>query len=427
MASANSSGGGLGPNRPGAGSRHDAADAADDSTRSSPDRAGLRGRLTRRRLVSATVVAVVLVAAGVAVKIALPWWSDRNLAPAQERIAAGTDHTCAIARDGSVRCWGENSSGQLGDGTTNSTSTPVAASGLRQVAALTAGGAHTCALTQAGAVWCWGANGTGQLGNGTTMDSAVPVRVSGLTSEALAISTSETHTCALLSDRSVECWGDNGSGQLGTGDTKSSNVPVAVKDLPAHSTAVATGTGFSCVGFTGRTVRCWGDNSDGQLGVGDLSPRMRWEPVVGLPRAKIIAAGDASACAVTDEGQVFCWGSNAAGQLGTTTQAQAAAAPLAVPGISGSFVTVAAGATETCAATTSGQATCWGGEVGESVDPSDARVVTGVNGIQDLAVGGHHVCATTSGHVYCWGRNDRGQLGNGGGGSGGLPVAVTGF
>lgn len=386
-------------------------------------------RKRRRGLLGLGVGLAVLIAVAIPTgAVLVPWWSDGQSAPARHTLAAGKAHTCAIVEDGAVKCWGDNGSGQLGDGTTGSSDVPVSVAGVTGAVSLAAGGDHTCSLSATGAVHCWGSNGAGQLGDGSTEDRATPVAVEGLGSGVLAVATGESHSCALLGDRSVRCWGDNGSGQLGTGDTSPSAVPVAVRDLPPRSTGVAVGSGYTCVVFTGRTVRCWGDNSDGQLGVGDLAPRLRWEPVIGLPRSSFVAAGDSHACVVTQEGIVTCWGSNWAGQLGTTLAATHAAAPLAVPGLAGRFVAVSAGYDRSCAITDAGGVACWGGQVVDpATDPSVALPVLSLTGVRDVAVGGFHTCAAADEQVWCWGSDDRGQLGTGGTPAGAEPVLVAGL
>jgi alpha-tubulin suppressor-like RCC1 family protein len=155
--------------------------------------------------------------------------SVSGLASGVAAITAGQYHTCALTTAGGVQCWGDNTSGQLGDNSTTGSRVPVAVSGLASgVAAIAAGQLHTCALTTAGGVQCWGDNGFGQLGDNSTTGSRVPVAVSGLASGVTAVTAMATSTCALTSAGAAQCWGDNTSGQLGDGNAVESNVPVAV-------------------------------------------------------------------------------------------------------------------------------------------------------------------------------------------------------
>lgn len=205
---------------------------------------------------------------------------------------------------GGVRCWGSNDSGQLGDGTTADTSTPVDVSGLgNSVRAIAAGGAHTCALMAEGGVKCWGANSAGQLGSGIDSNSSVPVDVSGLEGGVTALAAGGAHTCAVGSGGGVKCWGSNAYAQLGTGTTTDARIPMGVSDLDGWVSAVVAGDLHSCALMTDGGVKCWGYAGSGGLGVGVPAD------VPGLTSGvRAISASYAQTCALTIGGAVKCWG-----------------------------------------------------------------------------------------------------------------------
>ena len=278
-------------------------------------------------------------------------------------IAAGSAHTCALI-GGGVRCWGLNLSGQLGDGNgpyagslsygarCSSTATyycqlaPVDVIGLGSgVVDLAAGSSHTCAVTAAGGVKCWGMNDRGQLGtggngikcarDGEDVDADVcqgseqcgrwgyeschaePVDVLGLGSGVQSIVAGYSHSCALMMDGAVKCWGANGSGQLGDGTQVDRLTPVGVSGLGQGVKALVAGSGFTCALTTGGGVKCWGGNSGGQLGDGTFVDRLTPVTVVGMESGVTeIAAGSSHVVALTANGAVKCWGGNDSGQLG---------------------------------------------------------------------------------------------------------------
>ena len=236
-------------------------------------------------------------------------------------ISAGNAQTCALQAGGGVECWGDNFAGQLGNGTTTGSLVPVAVSGLSSgVSAISAGSNYTCALTSAGGVECWGDNTYGQLGNGTTTDSSVPVAVSGLSSAASAISAGGNHTCALTTAEGVQCWGSNSSGQLGDGTTTNRYVPVAVSGLSNGVSAVSVGQNHTCALTSDGGVECWGSNSSGQLGNGTATDSSVPVAVSGLSSGvSAIATGGDNTCALPSTGGVECWGYNFYGELGNGT------------------------------------------------------------------------------------------------------------
>jgi alpha-tubulin suppressor-like RCC1 family protein len=235
-----------------------------------------------------------------------------GLASGVVAISAGGGHACAAMSGGGVKCWGINDFGQLGDGSTTERDTPVDVSGLgSSVVAIAAGGYHTCALTDAGGVTCWGSDGR-------TTGPHPPLDVSGLTSGVAMVSAGESHTCALTSAGGVKCWGDNFVGQLGDGtETGRYSAPVNVSGLTGDVAGVSAGYEHTCAFTTAGRVKCWGRNSQSQLGDGTRKKRHTPVNVAGPTRGvAAVAGGGAHTCALTTSGGVKCWGGNGYGQLG---------------------------------------------------------------------------------------------------------------
>ena len=206
------------------------------------------------------------------------------------QIAAGFEHTCALLYAGTVRCWGNNNDGQLGDGSTSDSKTAVDVSGLGGVVQIAVADSATCALRSAGDVWCWGADDVGELGDGksgTSNDSDVPVQVTGLPSSAVAIAAADSTICAVLVGGQVDCWGDNTAGQLGTGSVgtpANSDVPVASTFTSDGSIGVSAGFGGTICGLdTSQVARCWGYGGNGELGDGATSDSGTPVVVKGIP------------------------------------------------------------------------------------------------------------------------------------------------
>jgi alpha-tubulin suppressor-like RCC1 family protein len=350
-----------------------------------------------------------------------------------EAIAAGGYHTCALTDAGGVKCWGGNAYGQLGDGSAIQRNVPVDVVGFASgVTAITTGGPYSCALTTVGAVKCWGRNYAGQLGDGTDVPRDIPVDVVGFTSEVQAIAAGGHHTCALTEARDVKCWGSNGSGQVGDGTTVTRRTPVDVVGLPSAVQAIATGGHHTCVITEADGVKCWGGNESGELGNETTRNSNTPVDVLGLTSgAKALATGGYHSCVLTETGRVKCWGNNSHGQLGNGLRTNSTV-PLNVDGLMSGVIAIAAGVgsvrgletfagAHTCVLTTAGGVRCWGnndvGQLGEgrAVDRDTPVDVVGLTrGIKGIAVGAHHSCAlTTTGTVKCWGDNSQGQLGNG--------------
>ncbi|MCB0099247.1 MAG: hypothetical protein KDE46_26120, partial [Caldilineaceae bacterium] len=355
-------------------------------------------------------------------------------------IAAGAMHTCAIITGDTVECWGANSDGQIGNGSTTDILRPSFVLGVANHAtAIAAGDYHTCAVMFLGKVKCWGANYNGQLGNGFYLQENWPVDVAGLSDEIVALATGQSHTCALTAQGGMTCWGWNWSGQLGIGETAgdTQSTPVDVIGLDSEITAISAQNNQTCALTTDGVAKCWGLNGFGQVGNGTTDIQYTPINVIGVRAAvQMIDVGDGHVCVVTMEARVQCWGWNSAGQLGDGTL-EKRYRPLDVQGLDSSNVLfVKAGHDgHTCALIKDGSVQCWGwngnGQLGlgnyeASAVPVPVNELN--NNIIDLAVGDGHTCAlSSSGVVQCWGRNDHGQVGDGTKTQRNSPVTVNGL
>ena len=224
------------------------------------------------------------------------------------QIAAGNGHTVALKEDGTVWAWGDNSDGQLGDGTGQSRYVPMQVAGLTNVIAVAAGGWHTVALKADGTVWTWGSNRWGQLGDGGAVDTRyVPEQIAGLTN-VMAVAAGGDHTVALKADGTVWAWGSNGWGQMGNGSVGDKHLPMQITGL-ANIAAVAAGSGHTVVLKEDGTVWACGNNDWGQLGGGDTT-LSRYTPVQasGVDNVKAVAAGGLYTVGLKVDGTVWSWG-----------------------------------------------------------------------------------------------------------------------
>jgi Regulator of chromosome condensation (RCC1) repeat len=266
-------------------------------------------------------------------------------------IAAGGDtdfgptHGCALLGDGTVACWGGNHSGELGDGTTTDSASPIVVAGIMGATGVAAGSGHSCALVANGNIACWGDNSFGQLGNGTLTNSTTPVNVSGITG-ATAVSAGGAHTCALLAGGTVSCWGENGDG------TNVTEVPTSVPGL-SDITSISAGTENICTLRRDGTVACW-TASDAN----DFAVTTTPTDAAGVANVLAISTGSTFACAVLSGQTVSCWGDNGSGQAGDGTVG-GIASPSAVQGLAG-VRAASAGVAYACALLGSGEVDCWG-------------------------------------------------------------------
>ena len=339
------------------------------------------------------------------------------------KVSVGGDHTCALLVGHSVRCWGLNSGNQLGDGTSGGTilsvqDTPVAVAGLADATDLASGYGFSCAIRSTATVVCWGDGSSGAMGNGgQSTDLHSLVTVPGLTG-AVSLVAENGAICAVLASGPVSCWGSSPQGQLvavGSGPTVLSPTVRTGVTSPLY---LGLGDDHACAILSDHTVSCWGANASGQLAQAASGPQSTPAAVPSLAGASAVEASGYSTCAVVG-GAVFCWGGNGYGQLGTgSTDTNNHVSPAVVPGLTG-IVGLSGRADAYCALTTGGRVWCWGaksntvpdgsGDIALSSTPLDM----GLSGIASINGAGNSACAvTTTGAVKCWGTNEYGQLGN---------------
>jgi alpha-tubulin suppressor-like RCC1 family protein len=351
-------------------------------------------------------------------------------------VAGGYDHNCAILKDGSVWCWGFNQVGEVGDGTTGNRSQPVKVALPSQATAISARGvylgganysAHTCVILSDQSVWCWGSNANGELGQGDTVVHSNPVQVKGLAS-ITRISVGGAHTCAVNANNDLYCWGRNFYGQVGTGSA-GAPVPMPQPILSGVTAKVALGGNSSCIIKTDKNLYCWGWNYNGQLGNGTLTDAHAPGPaVLGLSGVIEVAGGAASTCA-RDLSKVYCWGRNSGGELGLGNLTQQTT-PQPVDILTNVLQLAACNHQ---GAITAGGVYMWGpdgdGQLGDGMNTSivsTPEVVAALSNITMLGLSDRSSCGLTAAHqVYCWGYNAYGQLGIGTFVSSAVPVAVA--
>ncbi len=297
----------------------------------------------------------VLVAAVFALSLAVSTQaeSSNNAPSGAKAVSAGGTHTCAIRDDGTLACWGDDSSGQL-DGIPDGT-----------FQAVSAGGTHTCAIRDDGTLACWGDDSSGQL-------DGIP------DGTFQAVSAGGTHTCAIRDDGTLACWGDDSSGQL-------DGIPDGTFQ------AVSAGGTHTCAIRTSEHLACWGGDSDGQVSDAPTGYYHHWwHHHHHLPEYQAVSAGGTHTCAIRDDGTLACWGDDSSGQLD------------GIP--DGTFQAVSAGGTHTCAIRDDGTLACWGDDSSGQLD----GIPDGT--FQAVSAGGTHTCAIRDdGTLACWNSNDYGQ------------------
>jgi alpha-tubulin suppressor-like RCC1 family protein len=332
-------------------------------------------------------------------------------------ISAGLWSTCALLSDGTVRCWGYNEYGQLGNGTHTESIMPVPVEGVSNAIALSASaGYHVCVVLADRTARCWGTDYDGALGDGSEIDSTTIKRVSGL-SGVTSISTGGNAGCATLLDQTVHCWGGLPGGVAATSPL---TIPLG------GVTQVQVGSGIICALLADGTVRCWGDNSSGEIGDGtygdSMHPVTTPTEVKGLGQVVALSAGYSFVCAVLADRTAACWGQNLKGQLGNGTVTvgppSGIATPVSVSGLT-NVVEISASNAYACALLGDGTVFCWGdnqdGTLGNGTtsDSPTPVAVAGLTDIVGISAGAEHACALgADGTIWCWGLNSEGELGS---------------
>ncbi len=356
-----------------------------------------------------------------------------GLGGAASFVAVGTSHSCAIV-SGQVKCWGLGTTGQLGQGANSSSLVPVTVSGITTATFVAASNSYTCAVLADTTVRCWGSNTDGQLGNNSTTNSNVPVVVSGL-SNATKLALSYTASCALLSTGGINCWGEGSSGELGNGSLSQSNVPVTVSGI-ATATGLTAGGGYPakfCALLSDQTAKCWGSNSRAGLGVGHVRDISLPEAVIGLSGATSIAMGTFSTCALLTDQRVKCWGSSEYGH--GNGNGSNISNPVAVPNLS-SVTNLNTNYYRTCAIKEDQSVHCWGPSDGPYglLGSATSQILTtpthfaALSTVTNMSQSTFHSCAILADKtIRCWGAGSSGQLGNGSSTLSNTPVTVSGI
>lgn len=372
-------------------------------------------------------------------------------------FAVGLSHVCTVLADGSLKCWGDNSHGQLGGVASPNPSAMPANINLgagRTAKAVTAGDYHTCVILDDNSVKCFGANTFGQLGTGAfgdvglnaaQMTALQPVNL-GAGRTAKVIEAGGSHTCAILDDDSLKCWGKNQNGQLGYEDlidrgtsvSSMTNLAAIFVGTGVKPVKVSAGKNHTCILLNNASVKCWGDNTYSELGYGDYTPRggavnsMTYLTTLnfGAKTVKDISAGGAHTCAILSDDSVSCWGKNTSGQRGPLFRALINS-PVPIFGLS-YYKTLQAGSFQTCGITFLDKVECWGtdftGSLGDGKGLSETFPLGTATDVSfgSLRVGVAHACALQGSDIYCWGSNQYGQLGTGNTTDSWTPAKVSG-
>lgn len=354
-----------------------------------------------------------------------------------QHLRAGGSHTCGVTTEFQTYCWGSNTAGELGVGTYDGPETcidewscstrPVAVVGGLRFRSVTVGAYYSCGVTKDDRAYCWGENSYGQLGNGTLQLRAVPTAVAGGI-RFRQVEPGDGHTCGVSTADQAYCWGANYQGQLGDGTRINRSTPVRVAGGRAFG-QVSAGGDHTCGLTISNRAFCWGSNQYGQIGDSTtVARRLRPSQVAGTRQFRQLVAGTYHTCGATTDNRIYCWGDGQFGQIGDGTT-KVRFWPRRVAGTL-SFARVTAARFHSCAETSLKRVYCWGanlsGQLGIGTDTGPqicngwdcstrpVAVTGGLYFVQVSAGSGNHTCGRTAQGVgYCWGSNDDGEVGNG--------------
>ncbi|MBU4457072.1 MAG: hypothetical protein KKA65_06240, partial [Nanoarchaeota archaeon] len=334
--------------------------------------------------------------------------------------ASTAHHNCVIFDNNTLNCWGYNVNGIAGKGSSTQIELSPIKVSLENVTNVSLSSAHTCALLQNGTIMCWGAGSYGRLGQGTTSTSYTPVKTKIM--EAESIASGEIHNCAHLSNGTVMCWGYNIFGQIGNGSASSVGTPNGPERAVGITNAmgIATGQYHSCAVLDNGTVMCWGYNNNGQMGNGTTSSTVYAlvpQKVPSIINATQVSSGYSHVCALLNNGTIMCWGIGTSGQLGNGASSTSNV-PVKVQKITDA-IKISSGSNHNCAILQNGTVMCWGynyyGQFGDGTRTSrnSPIVVPGVTNATKIFAGIDYTCAVLENKTgLCWGRNAFGALGS---------------
>lgn len=348
-----------------------------------------------------------------------------SAAVAQPNITTAEGHTCVVLPDGIAQCWGSNAEGRSGNADpTSTTPIPFQVGSISTAVGISANSYHSCAVLADGSVQCWGNSNYGRSGH-AGINTPTPITVVGV-ADAIQVSAGKYNGCALIAGGTVKCWGRNNKLQSGHSGADT-HVPITVAGL-SGAIAVSAGRYHTCALIDDGTVKCWGDNPYAQLGRPGAASATPMD-AVGITSAVSISVGKYHSCAVLADGSVQCWGRNDDKQTGSDDMFTTV--PTTVTGVSGA-IAASAGSDHSCAVIDDGSVTCWGGNtysqsgyVGNSPAPAP---VAGVASAVAISAGTDYTCAVTvAGAVLCWGENDVYQLGSTSTTQSAVPLTVAGL